>query len=151
METLHRVIRRFVGAMLGLAFQAVADTRVLLENLRWGNRLLIFDSRPGSERYVGRILELAPAEGVHERRLLVFLVQENGVVEFTAGGGLRSSFLSEEGLLDKLGGSDVDLVGMDGGVKSRYFASDFSWSDLFSRIDAMPTRQAEIRRSARGR
>ena len=87
--------------MLGLAFQAVAETRVLLEDLRWGNRLLIFDSRPGSERYVGRILDLAPAAGVHERRLLVFLFQENGVVEFTASGGLRSSFLSEEGLLDK--------------------------------------------------
>ena len=142
--------RLFVGAMLGLAFQAVADTRVFLEDLRWGNRLLILDSRPGSERYVGRILELAPAEGVHERKLLVFLVREDGVVEFTASGGLRSSFLSEESLLDKLGGSDVALVGLDGGVKSRYYASDFSWTDLFFRIDAMPMRQAEIWRSARG-
>ena len=143
--------RRFVRAMLGSAFQGVGDTRVLPEDFRLGNRLLIFDTRPGSERYVGRISELALAGGVHERRLLVFLFQENGVVEFTASGGLRSSFLSEDGLLDKLGGSDVALVGLDGGVKSRYFASDFSWSDLFSRIDAMPTRQAEIRRSARGR
>ena len=143
--------RLFVGAMLGLAFQVVADTRVLLEDLRWGNRLLILDGRPEFERHVGRILEFAPAEDVHERKLLVFLVQENGVVEFTAIGGLRSSFLSEECLLDKLGGSDVALVGLDGEVKSRYLASDFSWTDLFSRIDAMPMRQREIWRSARGR
>src|SRR5690606_36647291 len=46
-----------------------------------------------------------------------------------------------EGVADRL-----ILIGLDGGVKRRYEAAEFSVSDLFADIDAMPMRRAELGR-----
>jgi hypothetical protein len=119
------------------------------ETYQWEHRLLLVrgDSK-ASAKALRTALEGA-AEDIAERHILWFVAGPDDLFS-------NASPLPEEKQRDrihaalmqqKLPDERVLLIGKDGGVKGRYDALDLA--GIFTRIDGMPMRRAEMRRQQR--
>lgn len=135
---------------------STTDIHRLVQKWRWNNRVLVFWS-------ADQKMLIAESDRVRDRwagwldrdLVLLLLEPEGGVVveRFVDGGPVGTSLTASESAemarhfdlaVDELGGASSALVGKDGGVKARY--DDLVDLDsVFSRIDAMPMRQEELR------
>ena len=115
-----------------------------LPELRWQNRVLIF--RAESEALLSAFEDQLQVhrEEVRDRKLLVISTFESSLKFYGLGRTDEVRDLSQGKLLELLGDFDAVLIGLDGGVKARYTSNNYSWTDLFARIDGMPMRRAEL-------
>jgi len=131
------------------------SARPLMESLRWRRRVLILfapdESDPelqGQKRGL-----LAESEGLRARRLTVVTVflgeAEAGADARGARDGAAITSVDARSLVERFSPQPdrltVVLIGKDGGEKDRT-AGVMSVDRLFSTIDAMPMRRAEMRR-----
>lgn len=119
-----------------------------LEDYRWKNRLLIMVANdithPG---FALQIKELHKnTKGVNDRKLEVFHVTPEAYqigifpgLNWEKSGALYNQFKRPDTTFE------IILIGLDGGVKARR-TNFFSIKDLFTLIDAMPMRRAEIKK-----
>lgn len=118
-----------------------------LSDYKWENRIILLfsdDENPEYRQQVDKLLDDKP--GLFDRDLLIFHIDKKSSIkellhsnEFDPDSNLRSQFNVPE--------SDfyVLLIGKDGGVKYRDH-SPVASEKLYAIIDAMPMRQAEMRR-----
>lgn len=118
-----------------------------LTRYRWKNRLLfIFAPSADDARFARQWATLHERrEGVADRHLVLFGVTADGVKRNDGDGlgGEAARFLRRTFAVDP-GSFSVVLVGKDGGEKMRRTAA-VPVKEIFSVIDAMPMRQAEMR------
>jgi hypothetical protein len=108
--------------------------------LRWENRVILF----GTSDSAAALAELKSRTAEVDDRDIVWVIFEDDEPLTNFVGTLSNSFLSnvqEEYSLDDQGGV---LIGKDGGVKARFTELDLD--RLFQTIDAMPMRQAEMKK-----
>jgi len=118
-----------------------------LSDYKWENRIILLFSdneNPEYRQQVDKLLDDKP--GLFDRDILIFHIDKKSSIkellhsnEFDPDSNLRSQFNVPE--------SDfcVLLIGKDGGVKYRDH-SPLASEKLYAIIDAMPMRQAEMRR-----
>ena len=114
-----------------------------LNDFKWENRIVIIQTGEVSLDVFERDLKSQLSQ-LNDYRLIVFAVLDE---EIKAYGALIQESLDldfREDLVRQLAGKEVALIGFDGGVKRRYGWSDFSWEAIYSLIDTMPMRQAEL-------
>ena len=140
----------FSVVVIGCLVAVAVDCHASFEEFRWTNRLILVDGRGPAGPAFARGLARVGEDALRERKLQVFALGEDGVIELGASGRSRPGSISEREIMRVLGGSDIALVGLDGGGKARYSLSGFKWAELFSSIDAMPMRRAELRRKKIG-
>lgn len=122
-----------------------------LADYQWKNRLvLVFSPTADDELYHTQFQAIeALGDGWTERELVLFSVLAN------AGKGPKGELMQNEinYLREHFQIEDQDfvviLIGKDGGQKLRLDQSVLTEPQLFPLIDAMPMRQAEMRRSKR--
>ena len=115
-------------------------------NYQWENRVLlvIYSAEEDSLRKQQEcILEMDEA-GLNDRRIKVFFIGEE---EYTLWGGMKDTLSFEaRSFLESYEVKDfaVLLLGLDGGMKLKT-SSPIELSQLFSLIDRMPMRRAEMK------
>ena len=118
-----------------------------LSNHRWQHRLVIvLTDQPTNAAYVQQLQELQRDEAaLTERRILVY---QSIPQQYRIGLG-DEDWAQSSSIYEQYKRSDtpfeVLLIGLDGGVKLRR-TEPVAQADLFSLIDQMPMRQAEMRR-----
>ena len=121
-----------------------------LKKHKWENRLvLILSQKEESKAYQQQIAHLIglPKE-LKERKILIYEILPDRYRIFNyLNKDKKSKWISSSHLYDqygnKEGGSQVVLIGLDGGVKLN--TSNLLWeSELFATIDSMPMRRAEM-------
>lgn len=117
-------------------------------NLKWENRIVIvFTNSENSEKFLAQKNELIPEiKGFEERKLkLIHSTPE----KFMQSLPIASEWIEDAGIykqmLDKEADFEVILIGLDGGIKLRQ-KEILESNHLFSLIDSMPMRQAEMRK-----
>lgn len=121
-----------------------------LRQHQWENRLLLIITKDTTNsQYRDQLAEFeAAAAGLKERKLLRYQILPNAYQlqeekgDWKDGADLYQRYASEEAEFEIL------LIGLDGGVKLRQ-RMVLTCSELFGRIDAMPMRRAEMRRTKR--
>lgn len=137
--------RLFVMSIILL--QTMSVTAQDLSDYRWINRVLvIITDSPESNVYIEQIKELGKdLKGLKERKLLVLSATKNAYKE---GIDMNADWKDSITLYQKFEksntGFDVILIGLDGGVKARR-QQLLKLDDLFTLIDGMPMRRAEIK------
>ncbi|MEM7103355.1 MAG: DUF4174 domain-containing protein [Bacteroidota bacterium] len=118
-----------------------------LSKYRWNNRLILvlFDDSV-SDIYYQQIKHfIEDVEGMEDRKLMVYHVHPD---KFTKGLKSDPDWQFKTGLYQKYKKSksqfEVVLIGLDGGVKLRK-SEVLKRVELFSIIDGMPMRKAELR------
>lgn len=117
-----------------------------LDPLQWENRILLIHADADATASISEQLQQEKA-GLNERHIAWFLINHESVQtnhDRTLSPALRGD------LLDSLFESPditVVLIGKDGGVKGTYQNLDLE--AVFTRIDGMPMRRAEMRRQQR--
>ncbi|WP_373057657.1 DUF4174 domain-containing protein [Zunongwangia sp. H14] len=120
-----------------------------LSTYQWSNRLLlIFTPNPENSVFKEQIQELQKnEEGLQERKLIIFKISpeayKNGLKDDEEW--KNSSKLYQE-LKRTNANFEVQLIGLDGGTKLTK-TDLLSIEQLFSTIDVMPMRQAEMRKN----
>lgn len=117
-----------------------------LQTYQWKNRIVLVVSEDGTDAvYCEQLQEFSTDEaGLKERRLLIVEVQGdkyrlvNSLEQWTLSTTLYEKYASTDG------GFKVILIGLDGGVKVEQ-RTLLSKTNLFSTIDVMPMRKAELR------
>jgi hypothetical protein len=120
-----------------------------LKDFRWQNRVIIINSDTDhSLSKQQQKLLLADEQGLKERHLLVFEIDQEKITDITNQKKypIEQDFLNEFQM--EVGIFEVLLIGKDGGVKLRR-DSPVENADIFGLIDQMPMRQAEMRRQKR--
>jgi hypothetical protein len=120
-----------------------------LKSLRWDHRLIIGvlpDEKSASDFHAG-IEAHMPA--IRERKLAILVwvdgeKKERWILSQLKTDNAHTTDLRRE-IVAKLQGKPIALIGLDGGVKSRYELKTFSWEKVFAEIDSMPMRQQELR------
>ncbi len=146
--------RPFGLALLSLLFVVVCwpapagaeqpDSISQLSELRWAHRVVLVLASPDPDADIATLRE--HARDFDERDTLWFVVR-GASVSSNFRGTLDPGFATY--LRDTYeSGQPVLLIGKDGGVKMR--AERLDPDAVFSRIDAMPMRQREMRQSAEG-
>ena len=111
----------------------------LLKDLRWENRVLIlFEGNDLEKDFWEKNLE-----NFKERRMAVFYVSQDGVLESNYPDEIAHESLNR---MRKNKDSSWILIGLDGAVKDSGSAENFDLSMLWRKIDSMPMRQSEIRK-----
>ncbi len=118
------------------------ETAVLhdLASLEWKNRIILINASYNEENYLA-LLKKKSAE-INDRHIIWFIINENEVLT-NFEGKLSENFLNNT--LMKYGfteGRSI-LIGKDGGIKSQLKFIDLE--TIFSKIDAMPMRQYEMK------
>ncbi|MEM7573053.1 MAG: DUF4174 domain-containing protein [Bacteroidota bacterium] len=118
-----------------------------LSAYRWQNRvLLVLSGEENEQRATAQLAELAAAkEGLEERKLLVFQVLPNQYRQAVLRNGQWQPTTDIFQAYAQDGEFTVVLLGLDGGVKIRQ-PNVLAVNELFSTIDGMPMRRAELRR-----
>lgn len=123
-----------------------------LDELKWKNRVLILKSTNKNNELISRQLEAFEndKDGMVERKLVVYVIQGNDIrfIDFKSKQPKQMDKenirKSGQKLFETKSESEVILIGLDGTVKLRQ--TDFlPLENLFTRIDGMPMRRAEIR------
>lgn len=116
---------------------------VTLEELRWKNRVVLYFP----EKYENPQFELKQLEDKLDDRKIIFLsigaqFSTNSKVSFDQNylKGLKEKFSSSRGK------SNWVLIGLDGGVKLNGEGT-LDWDFIIKKIDSMPMRQSEIRKT----
>ncbi|WOO41639.1 DUF4174 domain-containing protein [Rubellicoccus peritrichatus] len=125
---------------------AMADEAIdSLNDLRWEYRLII--GNIGDNDDVSKFQKQWQSKQgeLVDRKLVLILIAPDGLQTM----GLKQSIETDDGIRDeiiqKLKGKQVALIGLDGGVKSRYGLKDFYFASVFGQIDQMPMRVNELR------
>jgi NADH dehydrogenase [ubiquinone] 1 alpha subcomplex assembly factor 1 len=144
----------WIGAYMEEAAENVESKgKMALSDYLWKNRLLlIFSPSELHPDYKAQKKELEEQMAeVEDRDLVVFEIFEKGEdriigspVTYTAGESLRERFNVKPGQLT------VILIGKDGGEKLRS-TGHIPFEEVFSLIDSMPMRQAEMRERRKGK
>ena len=134
----------FCVILLGMSVSPPSLAASSLNDFRWENRIVIIQIGKVSLGEFERDLKPQLSQ-LNDYRLIVFAVLDEEIKVY--GDRIKESLDLElrEGLVKQLAGKEVALIGFDGGVKRRYEWSDFSWEAIYSLIDTMPMRQAELR------
>ncbi|MCX7554336.1 DUF4174 domain-containing protein [Marinicella sp. S1101] len=112
-----------------------------ITDLQWQHRIILINDIENLDDVV-QLLEQNKDE-IQERDILWFVLSPDGIsTNHTQplSAELKQNILKTYPMKS----NQVILIGKDGGVKSRFSALQLN--DIFSEIDAMPMRQAEMRR-----
>lgn len=117
-----------------------------LDNYQWKNRVILIVA-DGTNTLLRNQTELflLDKKGLSERDLLIFAVGENHISEIIDGNEFPIPVTFKESLSINNNSFEVILIGKDGGIKLRE-KSPITRQRLYGTIDAMPMRQAEMRR-----
>lgn len=132
-------------------FQATSENTVLdLDDYTWKNRIVLVFADQNSSALLKQQVDhlLTDKPGLIDRNLLVFSIPTNeNIKEVVQGDSFRVNDVLESQYNRKQHNFYVVLIGKDGGVK---YKSDslLESQRLYGIIDAMPMRQAEMRRSS---
>jgi V8-like Glu-specific endopeptidase len=141
---------KFLHLLFSLTFTAMSTTSFAqdLSIHQWENRLvLIFSNNLNNADFKKQIAELqTDEEGLRERKILVYQVLPT---QFQQGLKPEDNWQKGSRLYTKYrqneANFEVQLIGLDGG-KKRVQTDILTTEKLFSMIDKMPMRQAELRR-----
>lgn len=116
-----------------------------LEALRWEHRLIIgkIVDRSAADDFLRKWKHEQPA--LLDRKLALILIAEDGLQTADLKQSINPDSNIKDEIIRKLKDRDFALIGLDGGVKSRYTLKDFSFESIFGQIDQMPMRAAELR------
>jgi Domain of unknown function (DUF4174) len=122
-------------SLLCLLLTASGIAAETLNDFRWKQRLLVVTGGPAALR-----TELAKQEaGLIEREVRVFILDDPAKApDKTLAAELRDRLKIRDGV------AEVLLLGKDGQTTLRWEADEFTIAALFSKIDAMPMRKAEM-------
>lgn len=115
-----------------------------LESYRWDHRIILLSVPPGDVEE--RVAELVDAEAAIEERQIRWFVLGGDSVATNEPESLDQDFqvaLFRRYFAEQNGGTQVRLIGKDGGVKLR--STELDLQEIFTRIDRMPMRRAEMR------
>lgn len=133
--------------MLLISGNLLAQESDILKNYRWKNRILIiFSPSNNADIYINQISALNEAKkGVKDREIVILsifekkgLSSDNQYFNSEVCEKLRKEFGIKSEAFSTL------LIGKDGGEKYRKNAI-FTVTELFTLIDAMPMRKAELK------
>lgn len=125
---------------------------VSLDQLRWEKRLIVgnISDTKRAEDFMTDIRE--KMDPIDERKLTVLILvrkgNENRWMIHHSGESFAPTKKIEQEVIARLNGAPLALVGLDGGIKSRYTLDGFCWQAVFDQIDAMPMRIREMRHQA---
>jgi hypothetical protein len=146
---------------IALTFSAMAkvnvSTQQSMHDFKWKHRLLITTVTSDTELNQLQDEVRYHHRDINARKILVVVHLQNKayVIDASAPDAfskkLAADLLSKEvsTLLCENQGM-VMLVGLDGGIKSRYAADTFTLKQAFKEIDLMPMRRLEIQRKFNG-
>lgn len=150
-STIRTTLTGLVSVLLliQLTVGAAADDAVTLDAFRWEHRVLLLPG--GAESGLGSVWS-PHAAALADRDLIVFRRSDDGYAQVFPETEERVSLGLGSGLT-RQARDRVTLIGKDGGIKHRWNKESVAVPrEVFSRIDRMPMRQAEMRREkARGR
>ena len=119
-----------------------------LQQYQWENRIIVVYSNETELDLVSKQLKLLTKEPkeLSERKLILIQAQKNQYKTiFPENSEWVSSSLTNELKISRKTKFEVFLLGLDGGIKLRQ-QEIVQTEKLFSLIDGMPMRKAEIRR-----
>jgi hypothetical protein len=140
---------------IALTFSAMAEVKVStqqsMHDYKWKHRLLITTVTSDTELNQLQDEVQYHNRDINARKIIVVVHLQNKTYIIdasapdTSSKKLASDLLSKEAitLLSENQGM-VMLVGLDGGIKSRYVADTFTLEQAFNEIDLMPMRRLEI-------
>jgi hypothetical protein len=146
---------------IALTFSAMAEMKVStqqsMHNYKWKHRLLITTVTSDTELNQLQDEVQYHNRDINARKIIVVVHLQNKTYIIdasapdTSSKKLASDLLSKEAitLLCENQGM-VMLVGLDGGIKSRYTADTFTLEQVFNEIDLMPIRRLEIQVKFKG-
>ena len=129
-------------SMLFILFSVFAQDRTPLHEWLWKNRLIVVENN-GSEDAAATVLDFGEAEEeMKERHMLLIELRGDEVIVGGKSSKLKAAEVRryleiEENTFEML------LIGKDGGIKLRS-NSRLPAKTLFSLVDSMPMRQAEM-------
>jgi hypothetical protein len=142
------MIKTNIGWLVGLVLLLISPLLMAqdLKQHQWKDRLVvIFTDDRNADRYLEQISLLkAEKEGMEERKLVVYSFC---IDSYRMGLEPSDWIIAESEDLQELNSDapfEVLLIGLDGSVKLRQ-PEVLDTNELFSRIDAMPMRQQELR------
>lgn len=123
-----------------MSVKALAEASISLSEARWEHRVILV-STTSSEvaSHLKQQLSAYP-ELRAERKLIGIIKSPDGILQI---GNPNLSINSAAPTLTSAQDT-VLLIGLDGGIKHRYPAETFDIDVMFSHIDAMPMRRAEM-------
>jgi len=141
------VFALYVNIVLGYFMASIQSPDFSLSDYRWENRIILLFHSNGNSQYKKQTDELLNDKpGLSDRNLLIFSIDQTSKItelttskKFESKPGLRSDFNIPQNEFY------VILIGKDGSVKYRD-NSPIERKKLYAIIDAMPMRQAEMRR-----
>ena len=123
-----------------------------LEEYRWENRILLVKTKSErSEKYAKQLEEFrGAAEALKERKIILYQIvgSQYDLIDYGNTSHKESGALSKEmtdDILNHKNQFEVILIGLDGGTKYRK-TELLTTEELFSIIDSMPMRRAEMRK-----
>ncbi len=120
-----------------------------LKQHRWQNRLLILvDNEANSDKMLTQLARLKKDKtGLEERKLIVYQFSQKG---YRKGLSNKNEWLTITNTTNfftkKTTAFRIYLIGLDGGIKMQK-QNPVNISTIFSLIDGMPMRQAELRKN----
>jgi len=123
--------------------QGIALTAQKLSDYKWENRILILsDNNPdyNDARTALKIIE-SSAKDLNDRDIIIFLLKEGKLFDINE----KQVKIENSDIIPKYF-SGYLLIGKDGGVKAKN-PYPLELKDLFSLIDGMPMRRAEMKPS----
>lgn len=127
------MLHRFTFIFLSLCTATMASAPATLDTMRWHHRILVVPS-PTAE--MESQLEEHRAS-LDERDLILIRLYPDAPATIDAEIAERFKLTAES--------KEILLIGKDGRTTVRWPVDDFTFATLFSRIDAMPMRQREMR------
>jgi len=139
---------RNLTLLIILIFYGMTSKAQDLQQYQWENRIIVVYSNETELDLLSKQLELLKKEPnkLSERKLMVIQAQKNQYKTiFPEDAEWVSSCLKDELNISRKTEFEVFLLGLDGGIKLRQ-QEIVQTEKLFSLIDGMPMRKAEIRR-----
>ena len=139
---------RNLTLLIILIFYGMTSKAQDLQQYQWENRIIVVYSNETELDLVSKQLELLKKEPnkLSERKILVIQAHKNRYKTiFPENSEWISSSLKDELEISVETDFEVFLLGLDGGIKLRQ-QEIVQTEKLFSLIDGMPMRKAEIRR-----
>jgi hypothetical protein len=139
---------RNLTLLIILIFYGMTSKAQDLQQYQWENRIIVVYSNETELDLLSKQLELLKKEPnkLSERKILVIQAHKNRYKTiFPENSEWVSSSLKDELKISRKTEFEVFLLGLDGGIKLRQ-QEIVQTEKLFSLIDGMPMRKAEIRR-----
>ena len=139
---------RNLTLLIILILYGMTSKAQILQQCQWKNRIIVVYSNETELDLVSKQLDLLMEESnkLSERKLLVIqATKDRYKTIFPENSEWVSSSLKDELKISRKTEFEVFLLGLDGGIKLRQ-QEIVQTEKLFSLIDGMPMRKAEIRR-----